>query len=71
MRKALWLPLVVALAGAATISGCASLTRATNSTDQYVDDTTITSTVKAALLDESGLKSFKTSVDTSRGRRTA
>jgi osmotically-inducible protein OsmY len=67
MKKPLWLPFVVALAGATAITGCASFTRATNSTDQYVDDATITSKVKAALLDESGLKSFKISVDTSKG----
>jgi len=29
MKKALWLPLVVALAGSMTITGCASVTRAT------------------------------------------
>ncbi len=66
MKKALWLPLVVALAGAATISGCASMNRATNDTEKYVDDATLTSEVKAALLDDSGLKSFKISVETTK-----
>jgi hyperosmotically inducible protein len=57
-------PLAVALAAAMTIAGCASSSRTTESTGQYVDDATITSEVKAALLGDSGLKSFEISVET-------
>jgi osmotically-inducible protein OsmY len=63
MRKALWMPLVVALAAAMPIAACTS-TRTSESTGQYVDSAAITSKVKAALLGDSGLKSFEISVDT-------
>jgi hyperosmotically inducible protein len=63
MKKALWMPLVVALVAAMTIAACTS-SRTTESTGEYVDDATITSKVKAALLGDSGLKSFEISVDT-------
>ncbi len=61
MKKALCTPLAVALAAAMTVAGCASSSRTTESTGQYVDDATITSEVKAALLGDSGLKSFEIS----------
>ena len=63
MRKALWMRLVVALVAAMTIAACAS-TRTTESTGEYVDDATITSKVKSALLGDSGLKSFDIGVET-------
>jgi osmotically-inducible protein OsmY len=63
MRKALWMRLVVALVAAVTIAACAS-TRTTESTGEYVDDATITSKVKSALLGDSGLKSFDIGVET-------
>ena len=62
MKKALWLP-VAALAAAMSMSACTS-TRTTESTGEYVDDATVTSKVKAALLGDVGLKSFEISVET-------
>ena len=64
MKKALWMPLVVALVAAMTIAACTSSSRTTESTGEYVDDTAITSKVKAALLGDSGLKSFDIGVET-------
>ncbi len=64
MKKALWMPLVVALVAAMTIAACTSSSRTTESTGEYVDDAAITSKVKAALLSDSGLKSFDIGVET-------
>jgi len=64
MKNALWMPLAVALVAAVPIAGCTSSNRSTESTGQYVDSAAITSKVKAALLDDSGLKSFDISVTT-------
>ena len=64
MKKALWMPLVAALAAALPIAACTSSSRTTESTGEYVDDATITSKVKGALLADSGLKSFDISVET-------
>ena len=55
--------LVVALVATTTIAACSS-SRTTESTGEYVDDATITSKVKAALLGDSGLKSFDIGVET-------
>ena len=63
MKKALWIPLAVALLAEMPIAGCSS-TSTSESTGQYVDSAAITSKVKAALLDDSGLKSFDISVET-------
>ena len=65
MKKQLWMPLAVALFAAMNIAGCAA-TSTSESTGEYVDDATVTSKVKAALLDDSGLKSFDISVQTNR-----
>ncbi len=65
MKKQLWMPLAAALFAATTIAGCAA-TSTSESTGEYVDDATVTSKVKAALLDDSGLKSFDISVQTNR-----
>jgi osmotically-inducible protein OsmY len=46
--------------------GCAA-TRTHESTGQYVDDSTITTKVKAALFDEPKLKSFQIDVKTFKG----
>lgn len=55
---------ILGLAVAAmNIAGCAS-SSTTESTGEYVDDATITSKVKAALLGDSGLKSFDIGVET-------
>jgi len=64
MKKHFWTPIVVAFVAATSIAGCTSSSSTTESTGQYVDSATITSKVKAALLDDSGLKSFDISVTT-------
>jgi hyperosmotically inducible protein len=48
------------------IVGCAS-TRTTESTGQYVDDSVITTEVKASLANDDFLKSFQISVETFKG----
>jgi osmotically-inducible protein OsmY len=58
------MPIVIALVAATTIAGCTSSNRTTESTGQYVDSAAITSKVKGALLNDSGLKSFDISVET-------
>jgi osmotically-inducible protein OsmY len=57
------MPLAVALAAAMPIAACTS-SRTSESTGQYVDSAAITSKVKAALLGDSGLKSFAIDVET-------
>ena len=64
MEKALWMRLFVALVTAMPIAACTSSSGTTESTGEYVDDAAITTKVKAALLDDSGLKSFDISVVT-------
>lgn len=50
----------------ATLLGCAS-TAKHESTGQYVDDTVITTKVKAEILEEPGLKSAEINVETFKG----
>ena len=50
----------------ATVLGCAS-TATHEGTGEYVDDTVITTKVKAAILDEPGLKSAEINVETFKG----
>jgi osmotically-inducible protein OsmY len=50
----------------ATFAGCAS-TRTQESTGQYVDDSTITTKVKALLAQDDFLKSFQIGVETFQG----
>jgi osmotically-inducible protein OsmY len=64
MKKILWAPIVAAIVGAITVTACTSSSRTSESTGQYLDSTAITSKVKAALLGDSGLKSFDISVET-------
>jgi osmotically-inducible protein OsmY len=49
------------------VAGCAS-TRTHESTGQYVDDSAITASVKAAIFNEPGLKSAEINVETYKGR---
>jgi osmotically-inducible protein OsmY len=53
-------------AATATVLGCAS-TPTHEGTGEYVDDSVITTKVKAALLNEPTLKSFEFKVDTFKG----
>jgi hyperosmotically inducible protein len=64
MKKALWMPLATALIAAMPIAACTSSSGTNESTGNYVDDAAITTKVKTALLDDSGLKSFNISVTT-------
>ena len=61
MVRALLMLLVLAV-----IAGCAA-TRTQESTGQYVDDSTITAKVKAAIFDDPALKVFAISVETFKG----
>jgi len=54
------------LAFAPAYLGCAS-TQNHESTGEYVDDSVLTSKVKAAILDESSLKSLQINVETFKG----
>jgi hypothetical protein len=60
------LPAMLLAAFLATAMGCAS-TSTHESTGQYVDDTVITTRVKAVILDEPGLKSAEINVETFKG----
>ena len=50
----------------AVIAGCAG-SRTQESTGEYVDDSTITAKVKAAIFDDPALKMFQISVETFKG----
>jgi osmotically-inducible protein OsmY len=50
----------------AVFAGCAS-SRTQESTGQYVDDSAITAKVKAAMLEDPGLKSLQVGVETFKG----
>ncbi|MDP2064484.1 MAG: BON domain-containing protein [Burkholderiaceae bacterium] len=58
--------LALAVAALATVVGCAA-TRTQESTGQYVEDTAITTKVKAAIFGESTLKSAEINVETFKG----
>jgi len=58
-------PAGLALSGT-TFLGCAS-SRTHESTGEYIDDSVITTKVKAAILDDSSLKYFQISVKTYKG----
>jgi len=49
-----------------SMMGCASTTKQ-DSTGQYIDDSVITTKVKAAIFDEPTLKSYEIKVDTFKG----
>ena len=61
MVRALLMLLVLAV-----IAGCAA-TRTQESTGQYVDDSTITAKVKAAIFDDKALKVYDITVETFKG----
>ena len=58
--------LLVCLSFASACVGCAS-TQKHESTGEYVDDSVITTKVKAAILDEATLKSMQINVETFKG----
>lgn len=57
----------IAALALATMIGCAS-TRTQESTGQYIDDSTITTKVKAAVFNEPSLKSAQINVETFKGQ---
>lgn len=63
MKRAFWIRLAVVLVAATATAACQS-TRTTESAGEYVDDSVITAKVKAALLNDAGLKSFNIGVET-------
>jgi osmotically-inducible protein OsmY len=64
MKKALWMRLIFALVTALPIAACTAQSSTKDTTGEYVDDASITTKVKTALLGDSGLKSFDISVTT-------
>ena len=58
---------LVAAVALTALAGCASSAKH-ESTGQYIDDTTITTSVKAAIFAEPGLKSAEINVETFKGR---
>src|SRR5437868_1967692 len=58
---------LVAAVALTAFAGCAS-TAKQESTGQYIDDTAITTSVKAAIFNEPGLKSAEINVETFKGR---
>jgi len=67
MNKFTSVSILVAAVALTSLAGCAS-TRKQESTGQYIDDTAITTSVKAAILNEPGLKSAEINVETFKGR---
>ena len=59
--------LLLAAAALASVVGCAA-TRTQESTGQYMDDTAITTRVKAAIFNDGSLKSAEINVETFKGR---
>lgn len=66
LRNAVWMPLAVILGTTVPLVACTS-TSTSESAGEYIDDSAITTKVKAALLDDSGLKSFSIGVETYKG----
>lgn len=58
---------LVAAVALTALAGCAS-TQKQESTGQYIDDTAITASVKAAIFNEPTLKSAEINVETFKGR---
>jgi osmotically-inducible protein OsmY len=58
---------LVAAVALTALAGCAATSRQ-ESTGQYVDDTSITTKVKAAIFNEPSLKSAEINVETFKGR---
>src|SRR3954462_10926162 len=63
MMKAMWFRPFIALAMLTPVGACTS-SRTSESSGQYVDDSVITSKVKAAVLAEPGLSTLQIGVET-------
>jgi hyperosmotically inducible periplasmic protein len=64
MKGTIWTSPFVGLALLTAIAGCTSSTRTSESTGQYVDDASITTKVKSAVLAEPGLHELQIGVET-------
>ncbi len=67
MTRFATISVLLAAVALTSLAGCAS-TQTHESTGQYVDDTTITTKVKSAILNEPSLKSAEINVETFKGR---
>jgi len=67
MNKFNRVSILVAAVALTALAGCAS-TQKHESTGQYIDDTAITTSVKAAIFNEPTLKSMEVNVETFKGR---
>lgn len=67
MQKFTRISVLLAAVALTALAGCASTTRH-ESTGQYIDDTAITTSVKAAIFNEPNLKSAEINVETFKGR---
>ena len=65
-KRTIFIPFLLVLMLIATFGACAS-TRTSESTGEYVDDSVITTKVKALLAEDDFLKSFQISVETYKG----
>lgn len=67
MKQLSRISVLLAAVALTTIVGCAS-THTRESTGQYVDDSAITTKVKAAIFNDPSLKSYEINVETYKGR---
>ena len=67
MNKFTRVSVLFAAVALTALAGCAS-TQKHESTGQYIDDSAITTSVKAAIFNEPGLKSAEINVETYKGR---
>ncbi len=67
MNKFARTSVLLAAVALTALAGCASSAKHA-STGQYIDDTAITTSVKAAIFNEPGLKSAEINVETFKGR---
>jgi osmotically-inducible protein OsmY len=67
MNKFTRVSVLFAAVALTALAGCAS-TQKHESTGQYIDDSAITTSVKAAIFNEPGLKSSEINVETFKGR---
>jgi osmotically-inducible protein OsmY len=64
MRRISLIRVFAAVVMIGAFAGCTSSNRTTESTGEYVDDASITTKVKAAILNEPGLKTLQIGVET-------
>ena len=67
MKQAKWISVFIATVMMSVIVGCASSPNK-ESTGQYIDDSVITTKVKAAIVQDPELKVFEINVETYKGR---